>query len=183
MTDGNYKQELSTYIKHNQTYMTLLTNCPFPQCKVHVIYKQCYLPMVGYPLPATIIPPAKLNKNQQAATTIFLTKMGSPKLSPCNHLCTQRLWRYWASPLWHRPRTSQSTTNDQTHQEHDKYRQGIQHCNSAALPVNVQIIVFDPPGHQTNPMEHSTVVWHPLTIPTFYHWPDYDTESLDPNMA
>jgi len=80
--DGNYKQELLTYIKCNQTYVTLLTNCPFPQCEVHVIYKQCYLPMVGYPLPVTVILPEKLNKNQRAATTIFLTKMGFPRSFP-----------------------------------------------------------------------------------------------------
>jgi len=81
-TDGNYKQELLTYIKRNQTYVTLLTNCPFPQREVHVIYKQCYLPTVGYPLPATVIPPEKLNKNQRAATTVFLTKMGFPRSFP-----------------------------------------------------------------------------------------------------
>ncbi len=41
-------------------------------------YKQCYLPTVGYPLLATVIPVAQLNKQQGPATTIFLTKMGYP---------------------------------------------------------------------------------------------------------
>jgi len=73
-TDANYKKELKVYHQWQWTYITLLQNCPFPYREVNVIYKQCYLPTVGYPLPATVIPPAKLNKYQGPATTIFLTK-------------------------------------------------------------------------------------------------------------
>jgi len=55
--DGNYKQELTTYNNQQQIYVKLLTNCPFPHREINMIYKQCYLPMVGYPLPATVTPP------------------------------------------------------------------------------------------------------------------------------
>ncbi len=47
-----------------------------------MIYKQCYLPTVGYPLPATVIPPEKLNKNQRSTITTFIAKMGYPRSLP-----------------------------------------------------------------------------------------------------
>jgi len=104
------------------------------------------------------------------------------QLSPCNCLCAQRLQRHQASPLWYRPRTSQGTTNDKIHQDYDKYQPGLQYCHPA-ISTNVWTIMFVSPGHQTNPVEHSIVVWQPLPIPTFDQWPDQHTESLDTNMV
>jgi len=76
--DRNHKQELATFVEQNQTYIQLLQNCPFPKREVHVIYHQCYLLTVGYPLLATVIPLDKLYKHQSPATTIFLNKLGYP---------------------------------------------------------------------------------------------------------
>jgi len=81
-TDGNYQKELATYQQRQNKYISLLQNCAFPLCEVQVIYNQCYLPMVGYPLPATIIPVTKLNIQQGLPTTIFLTKMGYSQSFP-----------------------------------------------------------------------------------------------------
>jgi len=47
-----------------------------------VIYKQCYLSTVSYPLPATFIPEANLFKLQSPATSIFLSKLGYPHTFP-----------------------------------------------------------------------------------------------------
>jgi len=50
--------------------------------EIHVIYKQCYLPMVSYPLPATTMLPNQLYKLQSLETTTFLNKMGYPQTCP-----------------------------------------------------------------------------------------------------
>jgi len=46
--------------------------------EARVIYKQCYIPKVTYPLPATTIPPDKLYHTQLRITGQFLNKMGYP---------------------------------------------------------------------------------------------------------
>jgi len=71
--------ELQTFKKCNDTYVHLLQTCPFSQCKIQIIYKQCYLLTVAYSLPATFMPTATLYKLQGPTTLIFLTKMGYPK--------------------------------------------------------------------------------------------------------
>jgi len=81
-TDGNSKEELSLFCSRNAKFVDLLKQCPFPQRDIHVIYKQCYLPTVSYPLPATTMPPNQLYKLQSPATSIFLTKMGYPRTFP-----------------------------------------------------------------------------------------------------
>jgi len=52
------------------------------QREASVIYRQCYLPKVTYPLPATNIPPDKLYQSQQRVTAQFLNKMGYPITFP-----------------------------------------------------------------------------------------------------
>jgi len=59
-----------------------MRTCPFSRHKAYVVYRQCYLPMVGYPLPATSMPPERLYKLQSPATAIFLTKIGYPCTFP-----------------------------------------------------------------------------------------------------
>jgi len=82
-TNGNYKTEINTFKQLNQQYVQMMHNCPFSQqCKAYVVYWQCYLPTVGYPLTATLMPPAQLDKLQSPATSIFLTKLGYPQLFP-----------------------------------------------------------------------------------------------------
>ncbi len=76
-TDGNYKQELATYNNRHQTYAKLLTNCPFPHWEIHVIYKQCYLPTVSYPLPATVIPQPNSTKINVLPLPPSLPKWGT----------------------------------------------------------------------------------------------------------
>jgi len=66
----------------DEQFVHLLQQCPFPQSDVTVIYKQCYLPTVSYPLPATSIPTAQLFKLQSQAMTVFLQKMGYPQIFP-----------------------------------------------------------------------------------------------------
>jgi len=50
------------YQQRHNNYTKLLQQCPFLQANIQVIYKQCYLPTVSYPLPATSIQSAKLYK-------------------------------------------------------------------------------------------------------------------------
>jgi len=80
--DGNHKTKLQPFQQCNQKYVNLLHQCPFPYCNVEVIYKQCYLPTMSYPLPAMMMPPAKLYKLQSLVTSVFLTKLGYPQTFP-----------------------------------------------------------------------------------------------------
>jgi len=82
-TDGNCNAELALFQQRNAKFLNLLQQCPFPQRDIQVIYKQCYLPTVSYPLPATTMPPTKLYRLQSPATSVFLTKMGYPRTFPC----------------------------------------------------------------------------------------------------
>jgi len=61
-TDGNCNTEITTFYKRNMQYIQLMRTCPFSHREAFVIYWQCYLPMVGYPLRATFMPPARLYK-------------------------------------------------------------------------------------------------------------------------
>jgi len=68
--------------QQNDRFVNLLQQCPFPSRNITVIYKQCYLPTISYPLPATAMPADKLCKLQSPATSIFLSKMGYPQTFP-----------------------------------------------------------------------------------------------------
>jgi len=81
-TDGNCKEELALFHQRNTKFVNLLQQCPFPHCNIQVIYKQCYLPAVSYPLPAATMPPQRLYQLQSPATTAFLSKLGYPCTFP-----------------------------------------------------------------------------------------------------
>jgi len=80
--DGNYKVELGTYVQRNQRYVQALQQCNLTHREASIVYKQCYLPTVSYPLPATNIPPDLLHRHQAKATTAFLAKMGYRRTMP-----------------------------------------------------------------------------------------------------
>jgi len=80
--NGDYRTELQLFQQRNARFIGLLHQCPFPHRDVTVIYKQCYLPTVSYPLPATFMPVAKVYKIQSPATSVFFSKMGYPCTFP-----------------------------------------------------------------------------------------------------
>ncbi len=80
--DRNYKVELGTYVQRNQRYVQALQQCNLSHREASIVYKQCYLPTVSYPLPATNIPPDLLHRHQAKATTTFLAKMGYRRTMP-----------------------------------------------------------------------------------------------------
>ncbi len=47
-----------------------------------MIYKQCYIPALVYPLPATAMDPIKIQETQDPVTALFLSKMGYSRLFP-----------------------------------------------------------------------------------------------------
>jgi len=59
-------------------HYAFLQRTPLSQQEAKVIYRQCYLPKVTYPLPATTMPPGAIYKTQAAVSTLFLNKMGYP---------------------------------------------------------------------------------------------------------
>jgi len=73
--NGDWKKELQMLQDRNQKYMQVLTKCSLTRREVTVIYCQCYLLAVTYPLPTAIIP-IKLDDEQRGITTTFLNKMG-----------------------------------------------------------------------------------------------------------
>jgi len=79
---GDYMAELCLFQECNDRFVRLLHQCPFSHNDIMVIYKQCYLPTVSYPLPATFMPTTKLYKLQGPATVVFLSKMGYPRMFP-----------------------------------------------------------------------------------------------------
>jgi len=82
-TDTNCKTELNTFRQCSAAYVWLLHTCPFTASDASIIYKQCYLTMVMYPLLDTSMPPEQLYKTQSPATLIFLTEIGFPHTFLC----------------------------------------------------------------------------------------------------
>jgi len=80
--NGNYNTELNVLKEHQAHYSAFLQRTPLTRREARVIYRQCYLPKVTYPLPATTIPPDKLYQTQLRVTTQFLNKMGYPAHLP-----------------------------------------------------------------------------------------------------
>jgi len=80
--NGDWKKELQVLNNHNTKYLQVLMTCSLNRCEAKVIYRQCYLPVVMYPLPASVIPPDKLHDAQCSTTTAFLAKMGYPRTFP-----------------------------------------------------------------------------------------------------
>jgi len=54
--NGNYSTELSVLKEHQAQYSNFLQQTPMTRREARVIYQQCYLPKVTYPLPVTNIP-------------------------------------------------------------------------------------------------------------------------------
>jgi len=80
--DGNSDTKYSTLQKQQSQYSTFLQCTPMMWWEAWVIYQQCYLPKVTYPLPATNMPPDKIYKMQLRVTVQFLNKMGYPVTFP-----------------------------------------------------------------------------------------------------
>jgi len=78
---------------HHILTLTKKVHPPPPDLSLLLIYKQCYLPTLGYPLLATVIPPTKVNKHQGLTTTTFLTKMDTLAHFPL--LMPQRIKEVW----------------------------------------------------------------------------------------
>ncbi len=80
--DGNSNKELQVLNQCNHKYQQFLQSCLLSWHEAHVIYKQCYLPAVSYPLPASFMQPDLIYKSQQSATLWFLLRMGYPRTLP-----------------------------------------------------------------------------------------------------
>jgi len=80
--DGNYKAEIGLFVQRNQRYVQALQQCNLTHREAGIIYKQCYLPTISYPLPATNIPTDLIHRHQAKATTVFLAKMGYRRTMP-----------------------------------------------------------------------------------------------------
>jgi len=80
--DGNSNKELCILKQKQQKYVQLLLHTPLSKQEAQVIYIQCYLPTVTYPLPATNMPPSKIYDTQCSITSLFLTRMGYPRHLP-----------------------------------------------------------------------------------------------------
>jgi len=80
--DGNHKKELRELQQKQQKYVQFLLRTPVSHGEAMVIYKQCYLPTVTYPLPATTMPPDAIYKTQLTVTSLFLSRMGYPRHLP-----------------------------------------------------------------------------------------------------
>ncbi len=76
--DGNSQKELQILQQCNHKYQLFLQCCPLLPHKAHMVYKQCYLPTISYPLPASFMWPDLTYQSQQAATLWFLLHMGYP---------------------------------------------------------------------------------------------------------
>ncbi len=82
VANGNYTTELQVLKDRQANYSTFLQRTPLTRREARVIYRQCYLPKVTYPLLATHIPTDKLYQTQLCVTMRFLNKMGYPAHLP-----------------------------------------------------------------------------------------------------
>jgi len=80
--DGNYATEYQTLQQRQEQYSVFLQRTPMTRREARVIYRQCYLPKVTYPLLATNIPTEKIYQTQLRVTSQFLNKMGYPTTFP-----------------------------------------------------------------------------------------------------
>jgi len=80
--NGNHAKELNILRSRQTQYCAFLQRTSLSQQEAKVIYWQCYLPKVTYPLPATTMPPTTIYKTQVAVTALFLNKMGYQRHMP-----------------------------------------------------------------------------------------------------
>ncbi len=80
--DGNMDQEYKLLKDKAEKYKKVLYRCKFTTAKAKTIYKQCYIPALVYPLPATSMEPTKIQEMQDHVTALFLSKMGYSRLFP-----------------------------------------------------------------------------------------------------
>jgi len=80
--DGSYAKELSILQQKQDRYVQFLLQTSLSHREARVIYKQCYLPTVVYPLPATTMPSDKIYATQTTVTSLFLARMGYPRHIP-----------------------------------------------------------------------------------------------------
>jgi len=76
--NGNCNKELKILKERNEKFIQMLVHSHFTRQETRTIYQQCYLPTVTYPLPATTMSVAHIQKSQKQVTTAFLLKMGYP---------------------------------------------------------------------------------------------------------
>jgi len=80
--NGCYKKELEVLMQCQAQYVDCLNCTPLIPQEAHVIYHQCNLPKVTYPLPTTNMPPEKNYSSQSKVTSLFWTRWGIPNISP-----------------------------------------------------------------------------------------------------
>jgi len=114
----NQKCKLQMFWDHNLWYVNLLQKCPLTHHEVRVVYLQCYLPMVSYPLPVTsmshkhllhwpnlsaTVPKSRLVTRSRRSCTLTASLIGR-----ANHITSTRIllnagsnsWRLWLTPSW-----------------------------------------------------------------------------------
>jgi len=65
-----------------EKYKQVLYRCKFTTTEAKTIYRQCYIPALSYPLPATSMDPVKIQETQNQVTALFLSNMGYSRLFP-----------------------------------------------------------------------------------------------------
>jgi len=154
------------YQQWNNNYIKLLQQCPFLQADIQVIYKQCYLPTVSYPLPATSIPAAKPYNAQGKVTSLFLTKLGYPQSFP---------WAIAYANTDHGRIGLHHLGDEQGLQKilqlvlkhlctKTGIGQGLLYCPPILSPHD-GLTTTCPQRYMYNTMEYDTVVQHCMTIP------------------
>jgi len=103
------KKELQIFKERTQQYTKFIHQCPLTAQEAQVVYLQCNLSTLSYPLPTTSFSPEKLIKLQGAATSVFLSKMGYPRTFP-------------------RAITHASTSQGSIGFRHFGHEQGVQQC-------------------------------------------------------
>jgi len=80
--DGNMDKEYQILKEKAAKYKQVLYRCKFTTTEAKTIYRQCYIPALSYPLPATSMDPVKIQETQNQVTALFLSNMGYSRLFP-----------------------------------------------------------------------------------------------------
>jgi len=107
--DGNHQKKLHKLKQKQMKYIQFLLCTPLSHQEAQVVYKQCYLPTVMYPLPATNMPPAEIYTTQQTVTS-YPNGIPMSPTTMCG-VCPRRHW--WSGNALPRTQTG-GTTNPTT---------------------------------------------------------------------
>jgi len=177
--DGNSSQEMQIMIACTNKYCKLLNTCSFTRCEACMIYQQCFLPAIGYPLLATFMPNKQLNATQCTINSLFLSRFGYPCTMP--RAVTH-------APTTHGGIGMHKLSNEQVSRSACKSSNTCGHKPQPGQLISIlihhyRIMETNLWRYMQNTVECSPMDWQCMAIPTTSQRRDHPTKSMDTTNA